>query len=196
MRVFVLCTGRTGSVSLAEACKHMTNFTSGHESKARCLGEERLRFPDQHIEIDNRLTWFLGQLHETYGQEPYYVHLLRDRDKTAHSYNKRWQAYHSIVRAFASSILKLRPRKLSEAERLQVSYDYCDAANSNIRLFLRDKPRQMEIDLDAIEQGFTQLWQEIGAEGNLQEALQALNTPRNTSKRTGLVERMKVVWTR
>jgi hypothetical protein len=45
MNVFVLCTGRCGSTTFARACRHMTNYGVGHESRIGKLGEERLAFP-------------------------------------------------------------------------------------------------------------------------------------------------------
>jgi hypothetical protein len=89
MRVFVLTTGRSGSTTFAAACSHLTNFTSGHESRWNSSPHERLEFPDGHIEIDNRLTWFSGMLHARYPAARY-VHLTRDPDMVARSFQRRW----------------------------------------------------------------------------------------------------------
>ena len=62
MNVFVLTTGRSGSLTFAEACRHITNFSCGHETRVGLIGAERLAYPDQHIEVDNRLAWFTGRL--------------------------------------------------------------------------------------------------------------------------------------
>src|SRR5664279_6422416 len=85
MNVFVLTTGRAGSESFIAACKHLTNYTAGHESQVSRLGPDRIQYPDRHIEADNRLAWFLGRLEERYGDEAFYVHLVRDRAATAAS---------------------------------------------------------------------------------------------------------------
>lgn len=61
MRVFVLNTGRCRSVTFSRACSHLTNYSAGHETLARNLGHARFAFPDQHIETDNRLAWFLAK---------------------------------------------------------------------------------------------------------------------------------------
>ena len=50
--VFVLCTGRCGSTSFERACRHATNWTSGHETRSHLLGADRLAYPDRHIEAD------------------------------------------------------------------------------------------------------------------------------------------------
>jgi hypothetical protein len=57
VNVFVLGRGRCGSTTFIRAYKHISNFTSGHETRARLLGEARLNYPDHHIEADNRLSW-------------------------------------------------------------------------------------------------------------------------------------------
>lgn len=65
MNIFVLCTGRSGSKTFIKACNHITNYTCGHESRAkRAKLESRLNldYPPNHIEADNRLSWFLGRL--------------------------------------------------------------------------------------------------------------------------------------
>lgn len=56
MNVFVLNSGRCGSTTFIAACRHITNYSSGHESRATLIGEERLAYPTQHIEADNRLS--------------------------------------------------------------------------------------------------------------------------------------------
>ena len=62
MNVFVLCTGRCGSVTLYKICKHIQNFTSGHESRKKL----DFKYQENHIEIDNRLSWFLGRLDDKF----------------------------------------------------------------------------------------------------------------------------------
>lgn len=61
-----------------------------------------MAYPPRHIEVDNRLAWFLGYLQEHHGHEAYYVHLTRDRDAVAlgaegdlASSIKEWQTTHN-----------------------------------------------------------------------------------------------------
>ena len=105
MRVFILCTGRTGSKSLIKACEHITNYTASHESRSKLIGENRFRYPDDHIEADNRLSWFLGTLDKKYGKEAFYVHLKRDKTKVIDSFSQRWTNQGSILKAFSEGIL-------------------------------------------------------------------------------------------
>src|SRR6478752_1534731 len=91
MNVFILSTGRCGSTTLSRAFAHATNFTSGHETLSH-VPRARLDYPANHIESDNRLAFFLGALHEKYGDDAHWVHLTRDPDRVAGSYANRWQA--------------------------------------------------------------------------------------------------------
>ena len=181
MNVFILSTGRCGSTTFAKACAPVTNYTAAHESqRRRDYGKPRdryrsLEYPDNHIEIDNRLSWFLGTLDERYGQEAFYVHLLRDREQVAASFLNRWEQRNtSIMFAFAWGILThpfVEVERLPESRRLDIARQYWDTVNGNIRLFLRDKPNQMTIWLDDIQDSFESFWRRIGAQGDLDAAL-------------------------
>ena len=164
--VFVLCTGRCGSVTFAKACSHLDNFTTGHESRAKVTGSKRVDYPRQHIEVDNRLAWFLGYLQERYGKHAFYVHLTRDRDQVAHSFNRRWHMRSSIMRAYCDSICMTSP-----ADPLEACYGYVDAVTSNIRAFLRDKPRVMEFELSDYASAFPTFIEWIKATGNVAGAM-------------------------
>lgn len=166
MNVFVLCTGRSGSLTMTRACRYITNYKAGHETRLDCLGEARLNYPENHIETDNRLSWFLGRLDKAYGDSAYYVHLIRDRRKTAESYDKRWNNRYSLIRAYSHDIL------MQKKNSFEACLDLWDTINENISLFLKDKTHKAEIRLENAEEGFLQFWKEIGAEGNLEEALQ------------------------
>lgn len=179
MRVFVLCAGRTGSVSLMRACAHMTNFTAAHESNVSVIGAARLDYPDQHIEVDNRLAWFLGGLDERYGAEPLYVHLRREPAQVAKSHARRRHRPGSIVRAFARSIYLHLPMRVDWE---QVALDYVQAVDANIQLFMRDKPHTMEMQLETRRADFAALWERIGAEGDLDAALRELDVRHNASE--------------
>ena len=92
MNIFVLSTGRCGSMTLDKFCKHITNYTSAHESRNNL----DFKYPPNHIEIDNRLSWFLGRLDKIYGDDAFYVHLKRDDLKVAKSYQNRF--YYKTIR--------------------------------------------------------------------------------------------------
>lgn len=167
MNVFVLSTGRCGSTTFSKACSHMTNFTAAHESRARVVGEERLDYPEDHIEVDNRLSWFLGQLDERYGNNAYYVHLTRNPTAVGKSYRKRYDLKGSIVRAYREQILlganRATPARCSKA--------YVHTVNANIALFLKDKKKVMRIEIEKAAEQFPAFWAWIAAEGDFDAAL-------------------------
>ena len=181
MNVFVLCTGRSGSTSFIKACQHITNYSSSHESLTDRFLNERFEFPENHIEADNRLSWQLGQLDEKYGKNAFYIHLKRDKLAVAGSYKKRFLLPKSIIYAYANGIKKRPPEILNKVESLLVSLDYVETVNSNIKFFLKDKPRQITIDLYNIKKEFEQFWYEIQAEGDLELALKEFDKKHNKS---------------
>jgi len=183
MNVFVLCTGRSGSQTFMKACAHITNFSSSHESRSKILGEERFNHPENHIEGDNRLSWVLGQLDEKHGKDAYYVHLIRDKNEVAASFNNRWQVTYSIIKGYAHSIKMRKIHKLNSHERLQMCIDYYDTVNANIRLFLKDKPNKKTIHLENMKEDFQDFWNDIQAEGDKEAALAVLDTVHNANKK-------------
>lgn len=176
MNVFVLCTGRCGSTTFAEACRHITNFTAAHESNWGKVGKARLTYPDQQIEVDNRLAWMLGELDERFGPRAFYVYLRRDREETARSFERRWGNRRSIIRGFAECILST-----TEFD-LEVCRSYVDCVDANIRMFLKDKPQHLEINLADAAGGYREFWRRIGARGDLDAALRTLSTAYNASQ--------------
>ena len=105
MNVFVLCTGRSGSTTFHRACQHITNYTCSHELNTSEVGGARFAYPEDHIEIDNHLSWLLGRLDEAFGNRAFYVHLMRDEEMTAKSFDKRWAGRYSIIRAYSEGVL-------------------------------------------------------------------------------------------
>ncbi len=179
MNVFVLCTGRSGSASFIEASKHITNFTAGHETRVERYGADRLEYPNDHIEADNRLSWFLGPLGKRWGDASF-VHLTRDTDATAQSLLRRWNR--GIMRAYHGEILMhLNDRELDDDARLAICRDYCDTVNANIAAFLESR-RHIAVRLESIDADFPAFWEFIGAQGDLAAAMDSWNTPHNVSR--------------
>ena len=153
MNVFVLSTGRCGSTTFVKACKPITNYTAAHESeRRRDYGEPRdryrsLEYPNNHIEVDNRLAWFLGTLDRRYGIDAFYVHLLRDREEVVRSHLSRWgQRKTNIMFSFAWGILTNpfdQVESMADDRRLDIGRQYWETVNDNIALFLRDRLKQM-----------------------------------------------------
>lgn len=166
MNVFILNTGRCGSSTFIRACQHINNYSCAHESLLQKTGTQRLDYPADHIEADNRLSWLLGRLDETYGDNAFYVHLNRNRKDTATSFSKRIDS--GILKAYEQGIL-MHDGHLVSAE--VIAEDYIETVESNIKLFLKDKTNQMDISLASVKKDFTEFWKKINAQGDLDKAI-------------------------
>jgi hypothetical protein len=176
MNVFVLSTGRCGTTTFARACAHMRNYTVGHETRARRPGPERLGYPPDHIEVDNRLAWMLGRLDAAFGDKAFYVHLLRDAEAVVESFDRRWHFAEGIGRAYRAGVLIG-----TDAPPRDCLYDMIETINENIRCFLKDKSRRIEVRLENISSDFRLFWERIGAAGDLNAALAEWSTAHNAS---------------
>lgn len=198
--VFVLTTGRTGSVTFSSACEQMTNFTSAHESLADEVGQARFAYPPNHIEIDNRLSWHLGGLAKRF-PDAHFVHLRRNPEAVAKSYRQRWQEprtllgilrhqsrllkpWRSLPAVFGNGIIQ-RYERWSEEQKLAVCEFMVETVNDNITEFLRGRPH-MTVNLEEIEGDFVNFWNWCGAEGDLDAALKVWHAPQNESARLRL----------
>ena len=176
MNVFILNTGRCGSTTFIKACQHIDNYSAAHESRATLIGEQRLAFPGNHIEADNRLSWILGRLDGIYGDNAFYVHLKRERNSTAESFAKRTEF--GIMKAYREGILM---QEQENDSALELAHDYIETVESNIALFLKGKTHTLEFNLENAEQDFSRFWQVINAQGNLEAALTEWKTSYNAS---------------
>lgn len=180
MRVFVLGTGRCGTTTFAEACAHFTNFTSAHESRSRFVGEERFAYPNDHIEVDNRLSWMLGSLADRFdGTDVFYVHLRRDASEVVRSFARRWDDGNraSIIRAFAHGIIQRRPDwPTDDIER--VCRFYVEVVTANVSAFLATRP-SMEMWLPYLRADFPDFMERIGAIGRLEAIRSTLSEVHN-----------------
>lgn len=194
MRAFVLSTGRCGSLTFARACGHITNYTSSHESHWGLHPAQRLDFPDDHIEVDNRLSWHLGLLGKRY-PDALYIHLRRDPELVAESFLARW-SWHpphkyrnapkgmrrlarrlerpkarpgGVIEAYAYEILGRR-RSWDPQDRLDICRDYVNNINENISAFMDGRPGVV-VHLENAQQDFPVAWQRLTAEGDLTRAL-------------------------
>jgi len=162
-------------MTFIKACEHISNYSAAHESRVSKLGDDRIDYPLYHIEADNRLSWFLGRLDNKYRDDAVYIHLTRDTKKIADSYNRRWTHPRTIVRAFANSIL------MSEELSVNPCIDYVRTVSENITYFLRDKTQIFHINIDEPEESFSEFWNYINAEGDLDLALREFKTLHNPS---------------
>lgn len=176
MNIFILNSGRCGSTTFIKACSHISNYTALHESRSGLVGSERLNYPDNHIEADNRLSWFLGRLDRKFGNNAFYVHLKRDRQSTAESFARR-EGF-GIMQAYREGIL-LDLQGAPAAH--DIALDYLDTVEANIDLFLRDKSNSMTFQLERAAEDFYHFWNQIRAEGDLKAAVREWEIHHNAS---------------
>lgn len=182
MNIFVLSTGRCGSMTFATACSHLTNFTSGHESRASQIGRERFIYPNNHIEVDNRLSWHLGLLGKHYDPNSLYVHLKRDPEKVTRSFAKRWHSSKyraSIIRAFANGIVMKMDEWPQDAIDDMVRF-YIDTVNENISAFIKSR-HHLEVNLEDGGESFNKFLRYINAQGDLDRVMSVWREIHNAS---------------
>lgn len=182
MRVFFLTAGRTASQTVALAAAHIDGMTAAHESRRRMI-EQRLEYPDNHIEVDNRLSWFLGSLERLYDdEETFYVFLKRDPERIAASYIRRWHITVSIVRAFYHGILMCRNKKPTDDEKMASARLFVQTVEDNIEAFLRTHPNHAVINTENLEADFMAFMDQAGLEGDREAIRATLNSVNNTNK--------------
>ena len=182
MNVFVLSTGRCGSKTFARVCgTHIKNYTTGFESRARYIEHERLNYPENHIEVDNRLSWFLGRLDKKHSCDTFYVHLQRDSLEVSRSYVRRYRG--GIMKAYRGKgiLLDVDP----DTEPMRIAMDYCHTVNSNIEAFLKDKSRVMNFQIKLADLYFPMFCGFINAQvDDMRSAIKHFEKRYNASKRT------------
>ena len=176
MNVFILNTGRCGSSTFIAACQHIQNYSSAHESLSTKTGAHRLAYPDNHIEADNRLSWFLGKLDNKYADNAFYVHLKRNKQQTTESFIKRKD--YGIMRAYKEGILLGGEQTQTPAD---IAEDYIDTIETNIRLFLKDKTQKMEFSLENPEHDFATFLTKISAQCDINKAMNEWKINHNKS---------------
>jgi len=182
MNVFVLCTGRCGSKTFSKACGEIKNYTSGHETRSGFIGFNRTNYPRDHIEIDNRLSWFLGRLDKIYGDAAVYVHLTRFSEKVVRSYTRRYR--NGIIMSYYGSnnngiLLGVDKNNYRKSDIVR---DYVHTVDSNIEFFLKDKTKKMNFDIAKANELFPEFCKLINAEVDMDKALEHFNTRYNESK--------------
>jgi len=167
VRVFVIGTGRCGTRTFRMACRHITNFTSAHESHARkWIGW--LDYPDNHIEIDHHLTWALPLLLDKYppGAETLYVHLARHREDCVRSL----QARH-LMDLFAELCCFVDCSSRTPDKRRAAAEFYVDSLTRMIdRLLPRGQSMWLRIE-ELADVGWPKFWPAIGAQGDYDAAV-------------------------
>lgn len=180
--VFVLATGRSGTMTFARACGHIAGFSAGHETRSQLIGGDRFDYPPDHIEVDNRLSWFLGELaHRWTSPATLFVHLRRNRNEVVRSFERRWDSTFpaSIIRAFGHGIVA-RANNWSNDERREVCEFYVDTVNRNIAEFVRGR-NSMTIELEHLHDQFGMFVDRLDTTADMEGARREIATAHNAS---------------
>lgn len=171
MRVFVLGTGRCGSVTVSEACKHITNYTTGHEQVFQKT--DKRHWPDQHIASEPSMWPFAAAL-RTWFPDVIIVHLIRlDRAEFIQSYRSLRtsgplyaviQPPLPIIDVWSSCHLGHPVNEEERRDRIGMFYD---AVNATIRAATPD----VTVRLEHAREDWPAFWGRIGAEGDYQASL-------------------------
>ena len=86
------------------------------------------------------------------------------------------------MKTYRSGILPNLLLREPQTPALAIAEDLVDTITANITLFLRDKPRVMQISLETITTDFPKFWNWIGAQGNLDAALATFATRHNATR--------------
>ncbi len=182
MRVFVLTTGRAASKTFAYACKHLDGMTAGHETNRQKI-DSRLDYPDNHVEVDNRLVWFLGGLDKRYDDgNTFYVYLTRDADKVVESYLSRWHLKVSINRAFYHGIL-MNPKKPDIDTARKSCRLFVETVDENIHYFLKNRRNWSHVRVEHLERDFFDFMKNAGLTGDSDIIAAALGNIKNVNKK-------------
>lgn len=173
VNIFVLGTGRCGTSTFYQACLHITNYTAGHESKARQLGD--YAFPKNHIEVASQLVIKAGQLLRDYPTARW-IHLIRNRDACIRSLAA--QSQHQLCmftehwnQAFQSPIL-------------DCAAEFYDVINANITAMLRGQDYRV-FHLENAPSQWAEFWHWIGAEGDFNQSVREWQRRYNSSQKRG-----------
>ena len=168
MRVFVTGTGRCGTQTFSKACKHISNFTSGHETRTKVAV---LNYPDDHIEVDPHLLWRMRDVIKKY-PDAKWVFVHRDAAKTMASMARRPSM--SIWGHFA-----FMNRGISPEAAARSIY----SSTMDIMSYYRDELKPLEVYTPVTDSKWAEFVAYIGAVGNMGAAKAELKRKHNASRR-------------
>lgn len=170
MRVFVVGTGRCGTVSFREACRYIENYTSGHETISH-----ELEYPDQYIEVNPH---FHARLHTLIYKYPdaLWVHLIRRYDVCVESLAAMDDGQVML------SLGRMYPSIYPAHDALEIASLFYHDINLRINRSLCSMvspDRRMAIHLETVKHQWKTFWDWIHAEGDYQASLASWDTPHN-----------------
>jgi len=173
---------------MTKACQVATNYTAAHES---LYLRNDLKYPDNHIEVNNRLTWWVGLLDKKF-PDAKYVYLTRDPEAVAISHEKNCMKKPARIIEYWRRTMRMgwkkhkagNPKLRNERPAIVDCREYVAACNGLIEVFLRSPKRNGEprdwfhVDIDDPE-SFRRFWLWAGLEGDLDKAMDVFNIRTN-----------------
>jgi hypothetical protein len=183
MRVFVTGTGRCGTSTFYHACKHITNYTCGHETKT---GPKRicdLEYPDNHIEVSSHLALFIPLLRQRY-PDALWVHLIREKNACVKSLAS--QSSDNLER-WSLNWFEAAPAKSELPEVAELYYhtinSLIQASLTESRLGVEAPPRLIPVVLKEGESSSVKFWDifwgQAGCQGDYAASLAEWNRAYN-----------------
>jgi hypothetical protein len=186
MRVFVTGTGRCGTTTFKEACRHITNYTAGHETNRHKADMNNLEYPDNHIEVDPHLWAMLPLLEKKYPRSCY-VHIRRNRAEVIESWWKReanqLPGSGLGLASLAAPFVQLNVNNLKSQHQFYPAAKLMyDVITSNIDHFLQNTRVNscitLQLGLITVAE-WRNFWDLIGAEGDFVASCQTWDTVHN-----------------
>ena len=173
MRAFVTGTGRCGTVTFSEACRHADNYTCGHETHTNlgsCSGRIACwEYADGHIEVSHHLVIAIPLLRDLYPNARW-VHLVRDdREACARSLARRFP-----LGAFARVWFFRRTAPLMPA-----AYAFYDTVNALCRALI---PDAFVLHLETAEEQWADCWEFLGCQGDFDASLAEWSVRHNATQ--------------
>ena len=172
MRVFVTGTGRCGTTTFYQACRHITNYTSAHETEAGRIPS--YQYPDRHIEVSHLLVVGIPFIRQHF-PDSVWVHLTRSREACIQSI--RGQLWGEVAAWSREWYLTDHPALVYEAAQA-----YYDRVIELCQVLL---PDAITIPIERAREWFPYFWHKIGAEGDMDAALNEFDRAYNPSVSRG-----------
>ena len=190
MNVFFISPGRTATTTFANACKCVEGYTSLHESQVQLLGDKRIAYPENHLEFDNRLVFFLADLTQKFAaNRGVLVIVHRDHHEVASSYNRRWSKI-NIMKSWSQGV---HLRELSQ-NTYEVALDYVQYCYRQLDYFKPQWQHVVELDVHNPEVGIQALLQIMDKSKHADEVCQYLQSNCHNLNQNQLKNKLAGLW--
>lgn len=167
MNIFVVGTGRCGTVTFSKAAAHCTNYSVGHETKAGRVAD--WHYPDNHIEVSSQLVIAIPLLRKRY-PDAQWIHLVREREACSRSLARMTH----VMRAFSWVWFQQPAPSLPAAG--EVVYDLVNGLCEDM---LGESWDYYRLQLERVHDDWRVCWDFMECEGDYEKSLAEWNTRHN-----------------